>query len=103
MPQGNGTTIGVHATIILGNAEITQHGNALAGKGLVELDDVEIGLGKAEAREELLTGGRRAHAHDTRWHAGRGAAQNAGDGGEAMPFRGGLRGDDQGRRTVIDA
>jgi hypothetical protein len=39
---------------VLGQAEFAQDGDALAGEGLVELDDVEIGNLQAEAGAELL-------------------------------------------------
>ncbi len=39
---------------VVGDAEFAQHGDALAGEGLVELDDVEILRAEAEPRAELL-------------------------------------------------
>ena len=64
---------------VVGDAELAQHGERLAGEGLVEFDHVEIAGRQAEPGAELLRRRRRADAHDARRHAGRGAAEDAGD------------------------
>ena len=81
-----------------------QRGEALGGEGLVQLDHVEIGRRQAEPGHQLL-----------RWpgagpmpmmrggDAGRGPAQDAGDGRQPVAPRRRLGGEDQRRRAVIDA
>src|SRR5687768_5373007 len=42
MAEGDGAAIGVHEGGVFGDAELAEDGDALAGKGFVEFDDVEI-------------------------------------------------------------
>ena len=43
MTKGDGPAVRVHLRRIIGKAEIAQHGKALRGEGLVQLDHVEAG------------------------------------------------------------
>ena len=55
MAERDGAAIGVHVRGVVGDAEFAQHGDALGGEGLVELDDVEVRAASGRA-------GRRAFA-----------------------------------------
>ena len=41
MAERNCTAIGVHARIIVGHAQLVEHGNILGDEGLVELDQAD--------------------------------------------------------------
>src|SRR5205814_2041998 len=67
--ERDGAAVRIHASVVVGNAELPKDGEALRGEGLVELDHVEVADLEAEALHQLLGCGRRTDAHDSRWHA----------------------------------
>ena len=103
MAERDRAAVGVHARIVVGEAELAEHREALRGEGLVQFDHVEVGDLEAEALQQLLGRGRRADAHDPRRHAGDGGAEDAGARGQAVALRRFLASDDQRGGAVIDA
>src|SRR5690606_7365065 len=101
--EGDGAAVGIYEWGVFGDAEVAEDGDALAGEGFVELDDVEVGGCEVEAGTEFAGGGCGPHAHDARRDAGRGAAEDAGDGGETVLPGGGFGGDDESGGAVVDA
>ena len=83
--------------------ELAQAGQRLAGEGLVQLDQVEIGDRKPEAVEKLAGRGHRADPHDPGRHAGGGHTQHLDERRQAVTLHRPRRGDDQGGGAVIDA
>ena len=105
MAERDGAAVRVDVLGVVGNAELAQAGERLAGEGLVELDHVEVAdlqpepLASASSRRR-----HRADAHDARRHAGaspcRGCARAA-----CRPCCSDRlgRGEDHRRRAVVDA
>ena len=75
--QGDGAAVRVHARIVVGDAQLAQHGQALRGEGLVQLDHVHLFQRQAGLGQHLARRGRRADAHDARRDAGGGHADHA--------------------------
>src|SRR6266481_1188702 len=57
--------------------ELTQAGDALAGKGFIELDQIKIADLQAQPFHQLARRRHRTDTHDARRHRGRGEAKNA--------------------------
>jgi len=93
----------VDARIIVGNAKIAQTRQPLRGKGLVQLDHIEVRLHEAEPAHQFIAGRRRAKAYDPRCDACGRAAEDTGKRGEPVGLDGGGRRQDQSRGTVVDA
>lgn len=75
--ERNGTTAGVDLGMVQ-----TQDVDAVdghGGKGLVDLEDVDVFLGQLELAQEFGDGGRRADAHDARGNTGDGGAAEFGE------------------------
>ena len=77
-PSAIAPPLGFTRGVVVGEAELAKHGEALGGEGLVQLDHVEVADLEAEALHQLLGRGRRADAHDPRRNAGDGGAEHAG-------------------------
>ena len=103
MAEGNCTTVGVHIGRVVGKPELAEHSQRLRGKGLVQLDHVEVADLDAEALHQLLRRRRRADAHDPRRHAGDGGAQNARARCQAVALRRLFAGDNDCRGAIIDS
>ena len=58
MSQGNRTTVGVDARVVVTQTQVAQNGQTLGRKGLVELDHVDLLERDAREREHLADGGR---------------------------------------------
>ncbi len=84
-------------------AQLAEDGDGLAGESLVELDNIKIGRGEAEPGTEFQGRGCGTHPHDARRNARGGAAQDAGNGREAVLSGGGLGCDDEGGGAIVDA
>ncbi len=105
MAERDGAPAGVDVGGGVGEPQVAQRGEGLAGERLVELDDAEIADAEAKPRQRLASrrGRGRADAHDARRHPGRGgprdtrerlhspnrstAAPEAGSGTAAPSFR----------------
>ena len=87
-PSAIAPPLGFTRGIVVGKAELAQHGEALRGEGLVQFDHVDVGDREAEPlRAASRDAGRRADAHDPRRHAGDGGAEDAGARGQAVALR----------------
>ena len=103
MAECDRAAIRVHMRAILGNAEFAQNGDALAGEGFVQLDDVEIGGLETKALAKLARCRDRPEAHDARGNAAGRSAEDARDRRQPVFRRRLLGGDDQRRRTIVHA
>src|SRR5918994_97620 len=103
MAERDRSAIRVHVLRVLGDAEFTEHGNALRGEGFIEFDHVEIPRRDAKAGAELLRRRGWAYTHDARRDAGGRAAENAGNRRQAVFSYRNLGSDNQRRGSVIDA
>ena len=101
MTQGNRTAPGVHAGIVVFQAQHAHHSQALRCKGFVQLNHVHVVDGQASLGQHFERGGRRANAHDARCHTGSGHAHDAGFGRQAVFGSRGFIGQQQGTRTVV--
>src|SRR5450830_202009 len=72
MAECNRAAIRIDARIVVGDAQFTQHRDALRGKRFVELDDIHLIDGQADLLQQLFAGRCRADAHDAWRHAGSG-------------------------------
>src|SRR5712671_6732325 len=63
MTERDGATMRVDEIGILLDAELAQAGYSLAGKGFIELDQIEIGYFQAEPLHQLARRRHRADAH----------------------------------------
>jgi hypothetical protein len=95
--------VGVHPRIVVGDAELAEHRETLRRKGFVEFDHVEVADFQAEALHQFLAGGSRTNAHDPRRDPGDRRAEHTGARCQAVALRSFFRGDDDGRRAVVDA
>ncbi len=86
-----------------GQFEPAQTGENLGGKGLVDLDHVDVGEGQAGARQRLFRRLDRADPHDPRRHPGDAAGDDAGERLGPGGVAGLAAGDDHRHRAVIDA
>ena len=89
--QRDRAAVWIDEIAILWQAELTQHGDALASEGFVELDHIDIRYSVTAYRQELAHGRNRADAHDARRDAGAGEAEDARPRLQAIPFRRGWR------------
>src|SRR5215831_4453233 len=80
-----------------------QAGQYLGGKGLIDLDYVDVRKAEAGTGERLLRGGNRTDAHDPRRHAGDGASAHPDERFGPRGLTGPAAGNDHRHRTVIDA
>ena len=103
MAQRNGAAVGIDEIGILRQPELAEAGDGLGGEGLVQLDDVEIADGEAEALQQLLRRRHRPDPHDPRRHAGRGHAQHPCPRRQPVALGRRSRGEQQSRRPIIDA
>ncbi|EGE61062.1 hypothetical protein RHECNPAF_1260041 [Rhizobium etli CNPAF512] len=103
MAERDRAAIAVDPLIVIGNAERAQHRQPLAGKGLVEFDDVELFLAHAEPGHQLARGRNRTDAHDAWRNGGGGAAEDAGDRRQAVFSRRRFGSDDHRSGAIIDA
>ena len=103
MAERDGAAVGVHVSGIVGQAERAQHGQSLRREGLIELDDVHPVQAQAGACEQLAHGGDRSEPHHPRGDSGGGAPYHAGQRCETVAGGGGLGGEQDGARAVIDS
>ena len=75
MADGDGAAVDVEA--VAGNAQLVAAINHLHGKGLVQLPQVDVVHGQAQARQHLGDGEHRANAHLVGLTTGHGKAQEA--------------------------
>jgi len=94
---------GVHARVVVLQAQHAQHGDALGREGLVEFDHIDLIERQAGEGQHLLGGRCGADAHHARCDAGGGHAHHACLGREAVLCRGGLIGQQQRARAVVHA
>ena len=71
MADGDGPAVGVHVWCVIRHAQGAQGGDALCGKGFVQLDHVHLVDAQPGAGQYLVAGGDRANAHDTGFNTGR--------------------------------
>ena len=104
MAERDGAAIGVHARRRRRRCRdrAARRGPGEAKASLSSMTSKSAGVRPRRA-SSFLRGRRRADAHDARRHAGRGAAENAGDRRQAILLGRRFRGDDQRRSAVIDA
>ena len=101
--QRNGAAVGVHARIVVSQAEHAQHGQALGGKRFIQLDHVHLRQRQTGQCQHFLGGGCGTNAHDARGDTRRGHADNAGTRNEAVFGCGGLVSQQQGTGPVVHA
>ena len=53
-PSAIAPPLGFTRGVVVGEAELAQHREALGGEGLVQFDHVHVGDGEAEALQQLL-------------------------------------------------
>ena len=87
MAESDRAAIRVHPAVIVGNAKLAQHGEALSREGFVQLNHVHVVDGQAEAIQQLLRGRSRTDAHDARGNTGSLHAENAGARGQTVVLR----------------
>ena len=103
MPQRDGAAVRVHMVGCLGQTELTEDGNALAGEGLVEFDDVDVADRQAGLDQQALHGGGGADAHDAWRHAGGGHRNDTGARRQAVAPGTFLGRHDQRGGAIVDA
>ena len=103
MAERDGAAPGVHTRVVVLQTQLAQHGQALRGKGFIELDHIELRQRQAGLRQHFLRGRRGAYAHDARRHAHRGHAHHAGARRQAVFGGAGFVGQQQRASAVIDA
>src|SRR5262245_25016512 len=103
MAERDAAAMRIHVLSVLGNAKLAQHSDRLARESLVQLDHVELRDLEAETARELFGRRDRADAHDARWHARRGHAENARPRLESVLLDRSFRSDDQRTGAIVDA
>ncbi|MNP55060.1 hypothetical protein D3C76_1496700 [compost metagenome] len=88
MAQSNGPTVTVHAGVVVGQPQLPQHGEPLAGKGFVKLDDIHVFHFQAGQLENLAGRRNGSHAHNPRGDAGSCGAQHLRTGFQSVCFAG---------------
>ena len=73
----DGPTIGICARVVVGDLELAEHGQALRGESLVELNNVEVGDGQAQPLDQLVGRWRRTDPHDARRNASYGCTEHS--------------------------
>ena len=86
-PSAIAPPLGFTRGVVVGDAELAKHREALRGEGLVEFDHVEVADLEAEALHQFLGRRRGADAHDPRRNAGDGGAEHARLRGQAVALR----------------
>src|SRR6202171_5676154 len=76
MTERDGAAVRVDEIGIVLDAELAQAGYSLAGKALIELDQIEMVYFQAEPLHQLARRRHRTDAHDARRYRGRGEGQN---------------------------
>ena len=100
--KGDGAAIGVDAGIVVGQAQLAGHGQALRGEGFVEFDDVEVMDADFQAVEQLAYRRHRADTHYSRRHPGAGHTQHLGTGSQAVFLHSFGRGQNQRHSAVVN-
>ena len=103
MPQGDGAPARIDPRVIVGQAHLPRAGQSLRGKGLIELDDVEVVHSHAQPGQQLVGGRHGPDAHGPRRHAGDSHPEYAGLRLEVVSLSGRFRCYDQSRGAVVDA
>jgi hypothetical protein len=96
MAERNGAAMRIDVIGVVGDAKLPQTGQALRGKSLVELDQVEIGNLQTEPGHQLARRRHRADAHDARRDAGGGHAENTRARLQAVRFHASVAGQNDG-------
>jgi len=76
MAEGDGAASGVDLCVV--EAEYVQTVDSHGGKGLVDLEDIDIVLGKLELLQELRDGGGWADTHNPGWDTSYGGTAELG-------------------------
>src|SRR3546814_16707609 len=76
--ERDGAAVGVDMGGVIGKPERAQHGERLAGEGIIQPDRVKVRDGQAEPRQELSSRGDWATAQAPRLAAAAGQAADAG-------------------------
>ena len=103
MTQGDGAAVRVDSCVIISQAEVAQDGQALGGKGFVQLDHVDLRQTQAGQSQHLAGGRCGAETHDAGCDAGGRHADHAGARRQTMALGFGLAGQQQGASTIVDA
>src|ERR1700756_2353855 len=86
MTERDGAAMRIDEISIVLDAELAQAGDALAGEGFIELDQIEIADLQSQPLHQLARRRHRTDAHDARRHRGRSEAENPRPGGKAVPL-----------------
>ena len=103
MAQGDGAPLRIDARVVVGQPERSGTGQALGGKGLIQLDVVHVLEGQSGLVEGLSGGLHRADAHDAGLDADHGAGDNLGQRGEPVSLHARLVGEKQGAGPIVEA
>ena len=95
MADGDRTAVAVDPGVVVGDAEVVQEAEHLDGEGLVDFEQADVRNAQPGVLERLLGGRDRADAHDLRFDAGEGVADQAHLDRQAE-FPGGVGGGQQG-------
>src|SRR6516162_182707 len=103
MADRDRAAVHVDPAVVERQFEPAQAGQHLCRKGLVDLDDVDVGEAEAGAGQRLLRGGDRTDPHDPWRHARDAAADYPGERLSTRPVAGLAAGDDHRHGAVVDA
>ena len=103
MTNSNGSTIGVDTRIIIGQAKLAGTGEALGGKGFVELYHAHIIQAEARFSECFLRSLNWADAHNTGLYAHHRRTDDASEGFQAILLYGVLRSNNHRSSTIVQA